>query len=253
MKLLSATVGHARHTPRKNVFEYRVYYVVRDMQEAAPTPALCSQEHWNVFSLYNRDHGARDGSPLIPWLQNTLASHGIKLLATDRITLIAHPRLFGYAFNPISYWLIRRNDELIAVACEVHNTFGDDHTYVLAHDDLRPIRPDDTLHAEKHLYVSPFNTMRGRYEFRFELDTERFKSVINYFEGNERIVSTFMGGTMRPLTDAAILGAVVRYPLMTLLVIGRIHWQALRLRIKGVLPTLAQKPVSTSQGSTRGR
>lgn len=254
LRLLSAKVGHTRHTPKKNAFSYDVFYVSREMTgPPLPTPFLFSDGKWNVVSFSANDHGRRDGSDPVLWLSELFVRKGVTLPEDARITLIAHPRLFGYSFNPISYWLICSGGTLAAVACEVHNTFGETHTYLLHHDDGHAMMPDDVFHAEKHLYVSPFNRMHGRYEFRFAYDESKFSSHIEYFEKDEKVLSTYIGGTFTPLDTRSILRTLASYPLMTFLVVLRIHSQAVRLWWKGVPPTLKERPEAISGGATRSK
>lgn len=255
-RLLIATVGHERFSPKKNTFAYQVYYVALPVtDDTIETPRLFSYNAFNILSVYARDHGARDTSTSWrAWLERECATHGVTLAQDDVVTLIAHPRLFGYAFNPISYWLVHNSrGELVAVLCEVHNTFGSDHNYLLFHPDHRPITPTDTFSATKKLYVSPFNSVPpGSYTFTFTETSERFASVINYFEQNTHLLNTYMGGTYHPLTSWSIAKLVVMYPLMTLLVVFRIHWQAIILWYKGVPPTLDSRPPHTSGKTTAG-
>jgi uncharacterized protein len=255
LDLLLATVGHKRFTQRENTFAYRVYYVVCPVpNEGISTPRLWSFDRWNIFSMYRKDHGARDGSSWRAWITKECSTQGMALDTEDQVLLIAHPRLFGYAFNPISYWLIyEKSSYLKAVLCEVHNTFGSTHNYFLAHRDGSPIQPHDVFTAQKHLYVSPFNTVPpGSYTFTFSVTNGTYSSVIDYFENGERVLNTHMSGVRIPLTDAAIARTLFAYPCMTFLVLFRIHWQALRLYLKGVKNTLATRPPHTAGKTTRG-
>lgn len=255
--LLLATVGHERFSPKKNKFAYQVYYVALPVtEEEVVTPRLFSFNRFNILSVYTHDHGARTKSTSWrAWIHAQCAEHGFPLTQEHTVTLIAHPRLFGYAFNPISYWLIQNpSGALVAVLCEVHNTFGSDHNYLLFHEDHRPILPQDTFSAVKKLYVSPFNTVPpGSYTFTFTATDERFASVINYFEQDVHLLNTYMGGAYTPLTSWAIAKLVVMYPLMTLLVVFRIHFQAIILWYKGVPHTLNSRPPHTSGNTTTGK
>ena len=257
LELLTAKVGHERFTPRSNKFLYSVYYVICPVTDTSPlTPRLFSFDRFNVLSVFTRDHGARSHESWRSWIGQQCADHGIVLSSADTVVLIAHPRLFGFAFNPISYWLVHdaETKKLKAVLCEVRNTFGDDHNYFLAHADGREILSTDIFVAQKHLYVSPFNRIEGgSYTFTFAANDSSFKSVIDFYQDGTRTLNTYMGGTRRPLTSAAIIRAVLTYPLMTFMVLYRIHWQALRLYIKRVPHTLRLRPEHTSGDTTRGQ
>lgn len=254
-EILYARVGHERFTQRHHAFVYRVFYIVTPVRdEMVPTPRLFSFDRFNVFSLHRKDHGARDNSSWRAWIQEQCRAQGMTLQPEDRVLLIAHPRLFGYAFNPITFWLVfEKETYLKAVVCEVHNTFGSTHNYFLAHKDFRAIMPEDVLSAKKNLYVSPFNDVPpGSYTFSFTLTPEMFSSDINYYEDGVHVLRASMRGTRAPLTAGRIATAVLSYPFMTLLVIFRIHYQALRLYLKGVKHTLDRKPPHTEGGTTRG-
>ncbi len=254
LELLTAKVGHQRFAPKKNAFSYSVYYVVTTVgHDTAKAPLLFSFDRFNILSIKRKDHGARDAAvSWRTWIEKTAAEHGVSVTTDDTVLLMSHPRLFGFAFNPISYWLVlEKNTYLKAVVCEVRNTFGDNHNYFLAHPDGRAILPTDVFYAKKNLYVSPFNTVApGSYEFTFSITPTSFKSVINYFENGVHILNTYVGGARSPLTARAIISVVIMYPLMTFLVVYRIHYQALRLRIKGVKPTIAHMPPPTAGKTT---
>ncbi|MBP9668939.1 MAG: DUF1365 domain-containing protein [Candidatus Pacebacteria bacterium] len=255
VELLTATVGHERFSPKKNAFTYQVYYTVCPVtNEPVATPALFSFNRFNVLSMHTKDHGPKDGSAWRPWIAAQCSTRGMHVADDDVVLLVAHPRLFGFAFNPISYWLVfEKNTHLKAVLCEVHNTFGDNHNYLLLNEDFRSIEPSDLFAAKKNLYVSPFNTVApGSYTFSFTVNPTKFKSVINYYENNVHLLNTYMGGTRTTLTTRRICTVVIMYPLMTLLVVWRIHWQAVRLYVKGVRPTLSSRPQHTKDKTTQG-
>lgn len=245
INLLRATVGHKRFSPKENTFAYNVYYLAHTIDKQSTSSPLFSFNHFNVFSIYRKDHGARTTeTSWRTWITELCTKNHITIAEDDTVTLISHPRLFGYAFNPISFWLVHeKNTYLKAVLCEVNNTFGNQHHYLLAHPDRREILPTDTFHAKKDLYVSPFTTIPpGRYTFSFTVTESNFHAVINYFENDIHILNTYMGGHFVPLNTVRIVHAVLTYPFMTFLVVFRIHYQALRLWLKGVAPTLHTRP-----------
>lgn len=255
VQLLTAKVGHVRLWPKKNSFLYKVFYVhipvQNDMQYTLPK--LLSLNKLNVFSVYTQDHGFKDkNSSWHQFITSTLSLANIKLSATDKVTLVCHPRLFGYAFNPISYWLMTtKDDQLRAVVCEVRNTFKQSHNYLLYKSDHSPILPHDVLKAKKQLYVSPFNNNDGHYEFTFDYTKDYFKSVINYYDSTDRqLLNTYMGGSFSVLTSAKIVVSLLLYPFMTVAVVARIHWQAIKLYSKKVRHTLALRPKNYKNGRT---
>ena len=142
----------------------------------------------------------------------------------------------GYGFNPISVWFCHRRDgRLAAILHEVHNTFGERHTYLIPADVI-PNGGQTDLHQEcaKTLHVSPFMAMDMRYHFRVHVPDERLSLVIRGDDAEGPMIVASLAARRRELTDAALLRAFARTPLLTLKVIGGIHWEAMRLWIKGL-------------------
>lgn len=248
--LLRATVFHKRLQPRINEFHYRVYYYCMTLQELESfSLPIFSRNRWNLFSHYEKDHGAKDGSSLESWIRRLLADFGVTSADGD-IVLMAHPRLLGYVFNPISVWFcLDKQGALRAVLTEVRNTFGEHHNYLLFHPDQRPITSLDWLEAEKVFHVSPFMQVEGRYRFRFEFSPERVGIWINYSAGEGDLLYTSVAGKRAPLTTGSLMRAFFSSPLMTLKVIGLIHYQALHLWRKGI--AYLPKPPLPEKETTR--
>jgi DUF1365 family protein len=187
-----------------------------------------------LFGFRDADHG--DGGPDVEvWVRGLLRTEAIDSADGD-ITLITMPRILGYAFNPVSFWLCYdRQNRLRAVVSEVNNTFGDRHFYISSHDDQRPIAPTDWLQARKVFHVSPFLAIAGHYRFRFDCTNEHIAIVINHHDDEGKLLlATSMIGPRQPLTTHSLLVCFFRYPLVTLKVIGLIHYQAIKLLFKGV-------------------
>jgi DUF1365 family protein len=254
IELIKATVGHTRLWPKNNTFKYRVFYVKTPVtNNPTKTPRLFSFDYFNVLSMWTKDHGNRNKK--VGWYQfitNELSKANIKVTNGYRYYLVAHPRILGYAFNPISYWLvINEKGVLQAVLCEVLNTFKQTHNYLLTKADRTPIIATDILVAEKKLYVSPFNKIEGHYEFSFSYDTKQFKSVINYYDKKGRhILNTYVGGKSEDVSSGKIMRLLASYPFMTLMVAVRIHWQALKLYLKSIKATLRFKPKKYQNNET---
>lgn len=243
--LLVADVAHARQRPKKNRFHYRVYYLafaLRDMPKLASR--LFSVNRPNLFSFYEKDHG--DGQqPVAQWAQSILREWDIPQADGD-VVLMVLPRLFGYAFNPVSFWFcLDKEGALRAVISEVKNTFGDRHCYLSFHDDRRPITPDDWLRAEKIFHVSPFITREGYYLFRFFYSEGKIGVWINHHTEEGLLLTTSVVGKRSELTSWALLSCFLRYPMVTFKVIGLIHYQALKLFLKGVRYHRRPEPPTT--------
>jgi DUF1365 family protein len=249
-RILFGRVFHARRRPVRHAFAYPVFFLRVPLSGlAAAGRGIFSVDRWNLLSLMTRDHGPRDGSPLEPWVRGELARAGVKG-ADGEILLQAFPRVLGYVFNPISiYYCHDREGRLRAALCEVSNTFGERHNYLLAHADGRPIARRDWMRADKVFHVSPFCEVEGSYRFRFAGDEGRQFAQIDYHDREGRLLVTAIEGEARPIDGASLARALLGYPLMTAGVVARIHWQALRLWLKRV-PWFT-KPQPPLQETTR--
>jgi len=239
--LLLGHVMHRRLRPVAHAFVYPVFFVRLPLRRLdAARRASFGIERWRLLGFRRADHGPRDGSPLLPWIEALLRARG---LPTDgEIVLQTFPRVLGYVFNPVSFWFCHdRAGQLVAVLAEVNNTFGGCHAYLLHHPDGAPIRDADEFGADKVFHVSPFNRVAGDYRFRFALGRGVQTVHIDYRDEAGPLLLTAIGGRPRGWSNRALLGAFARMPLLTLGVIARIHWQALRLWWKGV-PFLGARP-----------
>lgn len=222
---------HARRGARAHSFRYGVDYVLLDPEGKPPVPTLFGRNRANLFSLWDRDHGGAPGRGQgARWARQVLKEYGAP--APARLELLAQPRLLGYVFNPVSFWLCRNaSDALIAVIAEVTNTYGDRHAYFCAHDDFRPIAPTDRLKAAKRMHVSPFQPVAGAYCFRFDIRAEKIGIWIDYSHSGGGVLAS-LTGTRQRLGNAGLLRAALRRPFGARRVMALIHWQALRLWCK---------------------
>lgn len=223
---------HGRKGVISNGFRYSVDFVLLDAEAELKTPWLFSRNRGGVTSVRDVDHGGAPGAGTgAAWVRDVLRQHQIS--GVDRIELLAQPRMFGHVFNPVSFWLCRRADgALICVIAEVSNTFGDRHSYLCHHADLRAIEPSDTIKAAKIFHVSPFQPVEGGYTFRFDITDDRIGVWIDYLQGDGGLIAT-LTGKRTPLTNRAILRSIVCRPFGARRVLALIHWQALKLWWKG--------------------
>lgn len=227
-----AVTYHGRRGAVTNAFRYGVDYVLIDPEAAPSGPALFSRNRFNLFAVHDRDHGGpRRAGAGAPWARRILAERGLAAEGVD-LRLLTQPRALGYGFNPVTFWLACRGEDLVAVIAEVDNTFGDRHCYVCARPGFAPIGREDRLHAEKVFHVSPFQAIAGGYAFTFDIDPQRIDIRILHHNGEERLAAT-LSGPRRPLTSRALAAAALRRPLGPLRALALIHWQALRLALKG--------------------
>ncbi len=243
VQLCFGEVRHTRLRPARNAFAYGVYFIRLPLRTIGAAPfggKLFSRNRFNLLSFHDRDHG--DGTlPLVDWIDGLLRREGIDD-AEGEIWLQTFPRVLGYVFNPVSFWFCHAKDgRLRAVLCEVNNTFGERHYYLL---DTGAVMPFGTeLAARKVFHVSPFCAIEGGYRFRFMhavrtnggREQERITARIEHHDAaGTLLLQTSICGTAHMLSDAVALKAFFSFPLMTFSVVARIHWQALRLWIKRV-------------------
>lgn len=231
--LYPARVMHRRLIAPLYRFVYRVFYVLVDIDRLDELHAgrrLFSRNRWNLLSLHDRDHG--DGKGLRAWAERILGRGGVDLDG-GRIRLLVMPRVLGFSFNPISLWYCEHRDGgLRAVIAEVNNTFGEKHSYLLASGGA-PM-PYEREHAkDKVFHVSPLLDMVGRYQFRLDEPGERLRVLIHETREGLPILDATLAGERRALTDGAILRQVLVMPLQMFKVIAAIHWQALKIWLRG--------------------
>ena len=252
-ELCTGRVFHKRLRPVEHLFSYAVFFLRVPLSQVDRIGnRWLSRNRLNLLSFVDRDYGPRDGSSLEAWMRALLKREGI-CTADGEIVLQTFPRLLGYVFNPISVWYCHdRAGQLRAALCEVNNTFGERHNYLVVHDDQRPIEAGDWLSARKVFHVSPFCAVKGHYRFRFEQSAGRAFAQIDYFDGKgdaDKLLVTTLHGKPEILTPRAALQAFLQHPLMTFAVVFRIHSQALRLWLKR-LPYF-RKPEPPSFETTR--
>jgi len=224
--LIVGQVMHERLRPVHNRFVYPVFCLRFNVDK------LAQLDQWwfgvdrpHLIGLRSQDHG--EGRPG-PWMRSVLAEAGIA--ADGEIWLQTFPRVFGYVFNPVSFWYCYdAAHNLVALLADVRNTFGERHRYLLTAPGKAPIKPDDVLQCQKVFHVSPFCEVEGRYAFRFR-DSDRFAFVgIDYHDAQGLLLKTAIGGRCLPFDMQHVWRALFKQPFLTFGVVVRIHIQAFRL------------------------
>ncbi len=230
-------VVHKRLRPKAHSLTYTVFSLLVDLDRVEELPKrlrLFSLNRFNLVSLYFADFGPHDGTNPAAFIRQRALEAGVTE-PIARVRMLAYPRIFGYAFNPLSaYFLENAAGETVGLVHEVHNTFGERHFYV---DAVTP-GPLLTHSADKAFYVSPFNTLEGRYRFTVRPpEAEVFLGIV--LETDEGpLMSAWFKGARRVLSDGLLGKLMLAYPLMTAKVFAGIHFEALRLWLKGIPLTL---------------
>lgn len=245
-------VRHTRLAPRRHGFVYPSCFLLLPLRSLRqhPDPHLArNRRAW--ISFHDRDHG--DGGPdALSWAEALLAREGVGD-ADGEIWLQAFPRVAGHAFKPVSFWFCERADgSLSAVLAEVHNTFGERHVYLLQGAGLAS---GGEVQARKVFHVSPFAEVKGRYRFRFFLclDGARPRCLARIDlddDAGQPLLQTSIAGELQPISAAGLRHAAWSQPLHSLMLVARIHWQALQLWGKR-LPWFS-KPALPSHPVTHG-
>lgn len=243
-------VMHARLRPFGHRFSYRVFQLYLDIDQIAAAVRglrLLSYNRPGALSFYDKDHGPRTGEALRPWVEARFSEAGLAP-PKGSVRLLTFPRVFGYVFNPISiYYAFGAHGGLEAVLYEVNNTFGDTIAYAAPVEGRGLVRQM----APKRMHVSPFMEMEADYHFALRPPGERLTFAIRQQNDEGPLLFANMALARRPLSDGALLKAALTHPFLTHKVTGAIHWEALRLWLKGARyvprPTPPQCPVSTGR------
>ena len=228
------SVIHKRFKPKKHFFKYNVFSLFLDLDEINELDQkipFFSYNKFNILSFFDKDHGYRDGSSIKDWLIHVLQKKNISTI-NIKIKILCYPRIFGYVFNPLSIFFIYDADSNpIAILYEVKNTFGEQHTYVFKSD----IKNKQILNnCKKKFYVSPFMDLESKYFFKVLIPNERLSVIIDQRDKEGKLLFASQDGERVQLSSKNLLKSYLKHPLMTLKIISAIHYEALKLWMKGI-------------------
>lgn len=249
--LFPGHVTHARLKPRAHRLSYDIYSLLLDIDELDlldRSLRFFSVDRFNLFSFHRKDRCDGTGRDLRQQLESTMRKAGL-VPDGGRIMLLTMPRLLGWAFNPLSmFFCYRRDGGLAAILWEVDNTFGERHAYIIPAGE--PVDGEIVQTCDKAFYVSPFMDMDLRYRFRVRPPADTLTVKIDVSDDEGLVLTARHLARREELTDRALLGAFLTIPLLTIRVIGGIHWEALKIWLKGVKlrprPKPPAEPVSVS-------
>ena len=231
--LLEGVVRHRRARPFVYALEHRVYYAALDLDEldeVGRRSPLLGRNRRRVLSFRDEDHLDPPAGDVREALHEHMRGEGLDPEGW-RITLVTNLRVFGYVFNPASFFLCRDGaGALRVVVIEVHNTHGERHLYTLRQP---PESTEFVASMDKDFYVSPFIEMTGRYTVRVRDEPARLRISINEAEAGELLLHASIDLVRRPLATRTLARMLVRHPFVTQKTIGLIHWHALRLWLRG--------------------
>ena len=224
-------VTHTRFKPRGHRLRYRIFMLLLDLDELTALDRslrLFGLDRFRLTGFSERDHLHGSATPLKTQVEAHLAAAG--LAHGGSVRMLCMPRILGAVFNPLTVYFCHRPDgALSAILYEVNNTFGEKHSYLIPAED-RPVIEQGT---EKGFYVSPFMDMDLAYGFRIVPPGDHVSVAVDVSDAEGRVLVAAFAGTRVELTDAALWRAWLSHPLMTLGVMSAIHWEALKIWLKG--------------------
>ena len=238
-RLYSGVVMHQRMKPFGHRFEYKVFSLLLDLDHLARVHSLSrvfSVNSFNLVSFVEADHiDTRISSVekgIRAYADRLFINAGMKRPA--RIELLAYPRVFGHAFNPISlYYAYEQSGELSGMIYEVRNTFGERHTYVCPVESGQLTDAGLRQTRTKIFHVSPFIEMGMRYDFRVRAPGDALQFRILESDGEGPLLAASFSGNATPLSTGALVSQLAKIPFLGLKIVAGIHFEALRLWLKG--------------------
>ena len=231
--IYNGKVIHRRFKPKEHYFKYNVFSLLINLDELETIQnkiKIFSYNKFNLISFYDVDHGPRDGTSLKEWIIKNLKDIGIH---DDKIKikLLCYPRIFGYVFNPLSvFFVYDQKSKLISILYEVKNTFGEQHTYVFKTVDEKTI----INNCSKKFHVSPFIEMECKYYFRALNPSDKISVIIDQRDNDGKLLYASQDGNSKEFNEKNLIISFIRHPLMTFKIIAAIHYEALKLWLKGV-------------------
>ena len=232
--IYNGQVIHKRFKPKVHYFRYNVFSLLIDLSELEAIDkeiSFFSLNKFNLISFFEKDHGGRDGSSLINWVNKNLEKNNIPI-QDIKIKILCYPRILGFVFNPLSvFYVYNLQNKLISILYEVKNTFGEQHTYIFK------ITKDENLvqnKCAKKFHVSPFIEMDCNYFFRLLKPGDKISVIIDQYDKEDKILFASQDGIRTEFNSKELIKSYLKHPLMTFKIIIAIHYEAFKLWLKGI-------------------
>ncbi len=244
--IYNGQVIHKRFKPKEHFFKYKVFSLFLDLSEIKEIErkiSFFSYNKFNLISFFDKDHGDRNGTSLVEWVKNNLKKSGLNIDQV-KIKLLCYPRILGYVFNPLSiFFVYNYKSSLIAILYEVKNTFGEQHTYVFK---TNPNEKNVQNNCEKKFHVSPFMDLSSRYYFKILDPQNKLSVVIDQRDKEGKLLYASQDGLKSELSAKNLILSYIKHPLMTFKIISAIHFEALRLWVKGIKLIKKEKKIKNN-------
>ena len=244
--IYNGQVIHKRFKPKEHFFKYKVFSLFLDLSEIKEIErkiSFFSYNKFNLISFFDKDHGDRNGTSLIEWVKKNLKKSGLNIDQV-KIKLLCYPRILGYVFNPLSiFFVYNYKSSLIAILYEVKNTFGEQHTYVFK---TNPNEKNVQNNCEKKFHVSPFMDLSSRYYFKILDPQNKLLVVIDQRDKEGKLLYASQDGLKSELSAKNLILSYIKHPLMTFKIISAIHFEALRLWVKGIKLIKKEKKIKNN-------
>lgn len=240
-------VIHKRFIPKKYNFPFRFFWFhieLDEIEELERKLWFFSYNKKNVFSLFDKDHWYTPNLSIAQNVSKYLQEQGFYKDITS-IKLVTSLRVFGYVFNPVSYYFITTNENERYCLIQICNTFKE----------LKPIfipNPEKNnkfyIKCKKNFYVSPFTKMNEDMEYHIKDSEKNLSIVIHSFNNKDIEVTTILKSIKLAITNRRLMYYTLRFPFITFQIIFFIHFHALILFLKG----LEYKKKTDDQESQQG-
>jgi DUF1365 family protein len=231
--LYAGSLLHRRYRPRRHELRYDVMNLFVDVDELPQISRkswLFGYNRFKLFSIQDRHHGPGDGTPVAQHVRDVMGQLELRKPAS-RIFMFCYPAVLGRVFNPLTvYYGFDDSGHVVCMVYEVNNTFGQRHTYALAVDGF------DQHISAKQFCVSPFNPVEGEYRFGGVLEDKELRLNIALFEHNALKLCARFEGHRVALSDRQLLCSLLPMLVQPIKVVAGIHWEALKLYLKGLRP-----------------
>jgi DUF1365 family protein len=222
------SIFHQRVFGKKHQFKYKFFsgyfkdvYNFKDNQ-------FSTKKFSRIFSLDFEDDGTQ---ATIKAIKSFIDKHQIDTHDLNLDLLRKPNSIFIKAFNPVCFWYLKKQDEVLGFIADVTNTFGEKQIYFI--DNVgKGINSDIFYQSVKKMYVSPFAKKSGTYKFK--ISDRPNKTIIKEFNDDEVLeINTVLKGSTHRYKGMKKAYFYFRIIISTLLVVVRIHLHALFIWQKG--------------------